>query len=91
MLISKSFKSILLLFNTVYKSDSSGEPSKLKALKLGESGDDAPAPYLTWDFFELGNFLYLDTFVYLKKIFKLCPDVFSMIGQLLMHGDDYYK
>ena len=37
-----------------------GEPSKLKSTETWEmfpSGDDPPAPYPTWDFFELGNFL----------------------------------
>ena len=37
-----------------------GEPSKLKSAETWEkfpSSDDPPAPYTTWDFFELGNFL----------------------------------
>ena len=37
-----------------------GEPSKLKSAETWEkfpSGNDPPAPYQTWDFFELGNFL----------------------------------
>ena len=37
-----------------------GEPSKLKSadtLEKFPSGDDPTAPYPTWDFFEIGNFL----------------------------------
>ena len=37
-----------------------GELSKLKSAETWEkfpSGDDPHAPYMNWDFFELGNFL----------------------------------
>ena len=63
-----------------------GEPSKLKSAETWEkfpSGDDPPAPYQTWDFFELGNFfkwndppyMELGTFFELWNILKMLKTI----------------